>query len=691
MLARFEEVRVEFTPSTAWAVAYADHVARCYGGDSNHAAHEWAAHGLSDVCHDMKSALSKLAIGIRTSLHGSKAPTGEEFFSAMASRYAEPNNKAPNAAGDVERGPGPEDGDALARRGARVDFHIKSYSVRLKGGDRKTILDDVRGVARSGEVLSIMGPSGAGKSTLLDTLSGVRPQTGSLVDANIQLDGTAAGRKQLSATCYVRQVDVLVSSATVRESILTAALLKLPRSMRKQDKLARVDAIIDELGLTECQHTMVGDEAVGLKGISGGQKRRVSIGVELVKNPSVIFLDEPTTGLDSEIALDIATSLKTLASAGRTVVLTIHQPNSDITETFDRFMLMASGKVCYHGPFSESMQVFADAGFACPTYKNPTDHYMRIVSNEDHAAAVVSCYSKSSQFLELDGLAASSHAPSESGLVPVSRSRSDAPPLWLQFGVIITRFFRSMMRHPIAFVAELTQYWFMALFVALMYLQITDVFPDALYDRAASQWFVLVVLGFKVLNRETADSTYPVWLFYLAKVLSVVPFELFFGITSSAIMYFAIGYQADFVKFVVFTIALYLVLMVSQGYGLMAAALTGDPNGALIVVSLVLIVLLSFTGFLTTNVPVYFSWVKHVSFLNFAASAMWVTELEGLTMTTEGGGEVSGDDMLHDPEYSRMWNGASPAANIGYLVANLAVLHVIALIAITIRKARNAL
>lgn len=101
------------------------------------------------------------------------------------------------------------------------------------------------------------------------------------------------------------------------------------------------------------------------------------------------------------------------------------------------------------------------------------------VSNEDHAAAVVSCYSKSSQFLELDGLAASSHAPSESGLVPVSRSRSDAPPLWLQFGVIITRFFRSMMRHPIAFVAELTQYWFMALFVGACRTQLRPPFsPD---------------------------------------------------------------------------------------------------------------------------------------------------------------------------------------------------------------------
>lgn len=120
----------------------------------------------------------------------------------------------------------------------------------------------------------------------LDTLSGVRPQTGSLVDANIQLDGTAAGRKQLSATCYVRQVDVLVSSATVRESILTAALLKLPRSMRKQDKLARVDAIIDELVRAIGERLRVHTEQPTAAGPSTRLGRHATKGRRLTHVPS---------------------------------------------------------------------------------------------------------------------------------------------------------------------------------------------------------------------------------------------------------------------------------------------------------------------------------------------------------------------------------------------------------------------
>ena len=198
------------------------------------------------------------------------------------------------------------------------------------------------------------------------------------------MDGAPASKMTAKHTCYVRQVDVLVPTATVREALTTSAFLKLPLSMPKEDKYALVDSIIDELGLKECENVLVGDDTLGIKGISGGQMRRTTVGVELVKNPAVIFLDEPTSGLDSEIALGIAEMLRKLARSGRTVVMTIHQPNSDIVDTFDRFLLLAGGQVCFHGPYSQSTSAFAAAGFPCPTYKNPTDHFMRIGMPVDH-------------------------------------------------------------------------------------------------------------------------------------------------------------------------------------------------------------------------------------------------------------------------------------------------------------------
>jgi energy-coupling factor transporter ATP-binding protein EcfA2 len=102
-------------------------------------------------------------------------------------------------------------------------------------------------------------------------------------------------------------------------------------------------------GLQDCANTLVGSSTAGIKGISGGEMKRTSVGIELVTSPKCVFLDEPTSGLDSEIAMTIMRSLRDVASHGRTVALTIHQPNSDITELFDDFLLMAKGRVMYAG------------------------------------------------------------------------------------------------------------------------------------------------------------------------------------------------------------------------------------------------------------------------------------------------------------------------------------------------------
>lgn len=172
-----------------------------------------------------------------------------------------------------------------------ITFTDIKFSVQLKSGGRLDILKGVSGRCQSGLVQAIMGSSGAGKTTLLDLLA--CNSMGGQASGQILVNGAprrAATFQRLS--CYVLQREVLLSSATVRESITTAALLKLPRRLAMKEKMARVDRVLQELGLVECQNTLIGDEILGIKGISGGQRRRVSIGIELVKDPRVIFLDE---------------------------------------------------------------------------------------------------------------------------------------------------------------------------------------------------------------------------------------------------------------------------------------------------------------------------------------------------------------------------------------------------------------
>lgn len=180
---------------------------------------------------------------------------------------------------------------------------------------------------------------GAGKTTLLNYLSGRE------ISQNLDKKGTilvnGVNRSQIkgfAAFCaYVQQDDILFQTMTVRECLEFAAKLKLKGTNEK--KLQRVDETIKELRLQKCQNTKIGGPLI--KGVSGGERKRTSIGVELITDPNLIFLDEPTTGLDSFTATSVMEILRDLARSGRTIVSTIHQPNSDIFEMFDRLMLLA--------------------------------------------------------------------------------------------------------------------------------------------------------------------------------------------------------------------------------------------------------------------------------------------------------------------------------------------------------------
>lgn len=181
-------------------------------------------------------------------------------------------------------------------------------------------------------------------------------------------------------SAYVQQDDILFQTMTVRECLEFAAKLKLKGT--EDQKMARVEEVINELKLVKCQNTKIGGPLV--KGVSGGERKRTSIGVELITDPSLIFLDEPTTGLDSFTAASVMETLGDLArKQQRTVISTIHQPNSDIFEQFDRLLLIAKGKIIYFDEANKSVDYFRSIGYQCPDLTNPADYFMTIMSKEN--------------------------------------------------------------------------------------------------------------------------------------------------------------------------------------------------------------------------------------------------------------------------------------------------------------------
>lgn len=241
---------------------------------------------------------------------------------------------------------------------------------------KRMILDEVWGYAKAGETTAIMGASGAGKTSLFGVLSGRFRSKGAItVEADIRLSGQAidpsSDAKIRSLFAFVEQEDALHTPSTPREALRFSARLRLPKSVGDAEIDSFVDRYIKELGLSSCADTMIGG---GLKkGISGGEKRRTSIGVELISKPSVILLDEPTSGLDSFAAKQVMALLDKVAAGGATVLFTIHQPSSSVFGSFDRLMMLNRGRLMYEGATARTPEDFSQLGYASPNNYNPAD------------------------------------------------------------------------------------------------------------------------------------------------------------------------------------------------------------------------------------------------------------------------------------------------------------------------------
>ncbi|EAZ03077.1 hypothetical protein OsI_25222 [Oryza sativa Indica Group] len=270
-----------------------------------------------------------------------------------------------------------------------LEFTGLTYTVTKKqrgaGGEWEKkevdLLHEVTGYAPKGCVTAVMGPSGAGKSTLLDALAG---RIAARLGGRVALDGVEVSPglvKRCSA--YVMQDDRLFPMLTVRETLMFAADLRLGASVPAADKRRRVDALIDQLGLAASGNTYIGDE--GTRGVSGGERRRVSIGVDIIHGPALLFLDEPTSGLDSTSAHSVVEKVRDIACAGSTVVLTIHQPSSRILQLLDHLVILARGQLMYSGAPREVAAHLGRMGRRVPKGESSIEHLLDVIQEYDQS------------------------------------------------------------------------------------------------------------------------------------------------------------------------------------------------------------------------------------------------------------------------------------------------------------------
>ncbi|KAK3330063.1 hypothetical protein B0H66DRAFT_508897 [Apodospora peruviana] len=265
---------------------------------------------------------------------------------------------------------------------ASLFFENVSYSL-----GSKEILTGIQGMAHPGEITAIMGASGAGKTTFLDILA--RKNKRGKVVGDFYVNGEKVNDVDYkNAVGFVDQEDTMLPTLTVHETILTSALLRLPRDMGRAAKEQRVVEVEKQLGIYHIRDSLIGSEEGKGRGISGGEKRRVGIACELVTSPSILFLDEPTSGLDAYNAYNVIECLVTLAKTyKRTIIFTIHQPRSNIVALFDRLILLARGKTVYSGPLHQCQDYFDRIGYNCPPGFNIADYLVDLTM---HASSTTS-------------------------------------------------------------------------------------------------------------------------------------------------------------------------------------------------------------------------------------------------------------------------------------------------------------
>ncbi|KAF1742902.1 hypothetical protein MXB_568 [Myxobolus squamalis] len=240
---------------------------------------------------------------------------------------------------------------------------------------KRQILFDVSGEAYSNSMLAIMGESGSGKTTLLNILAGTYSNK-IKVNGSILLNGRNINITSVSA--YVEQMDLFIPTLTVREHLQFYAKLLLGSRFSNKQIESKVNDLISDFGLEKCKNSQIG--SVVRPGISGGECRRLSIASQVISKPKIIFLDEPTCGLDSFTAETVVNILKKLSMNNCAIISTIHQPSSQLFNSFDRLILLAEGKIVYSGPRDQAIGLFQKAGFECPINYNPSDFFIEVLA-----------------------------------------------------------------------------------------------------------------------------------------------------------------------------------------------------------------------------------------------------------------------------------------------------------------------
>jgi ABC-type multidrug transport system ATPase subunit/ABC-type multidrug transport system permease subunit len=539
-----------------------------------------------------------------------------------------------------------------------------SYFVTLPSGEEKQLLHEITAHFEPGRIVALMGSSGAGKTTLMDVIAGRK--TGGRTTGSIFVNGELKDPKNFSRiAAYCEQMDIHSEGASIREALIFAANLRLPHTFTLDQRMNLVEETLDLLELRGIQHELI-------LHLSVEQRKRVTIGVEVVSNPSILFLDEPTSGLDARSALIVMRGVRSISRTGRTVVCTIHQPSISIFELFDGLLLLQlGGFTAYFGDLGKDsvnmLEYFASIPGTdeIPPQYNPATYMLEVIgagigrdvkdySLEYRQSSL--CKENRERTLELSALSPKFVAFSTQNYKPIPTSFTN------QLSELARKQRLTYWRNP--------QYNFMRLFLFPLFALI---FGTAFFQLEANSVkkinshvglvynlmdFIGVMNLMTVLEiscaeravyyRERMSNYYSPLPFSLSLFFAEIPYLVLSVSFFATIAYWLIGVNNYFFAYVMFLFVFFLYTSICTFIGQWMSALTPNAKVANVAVGAISCVFNLFSGYLLPrpNMKGYYKWITYLVPSTYSLAALVTIELGDCSDLTETGCAVLNDPSL---------------------------------------------
>ncbi|EGC32249.1 ABC transporter G family protein [Dictyostelium purpureum] len=522
-----------------------------------------------------------------------------------------------------------------------------------KDNNQRNILSDLNFFLKPGSMVLILGSPGCGKTSVFKALS--QQTHDERISGSLLFNGKLAHEDTHHRdVSYVVQDDHHMAPFTVRETFKFSADLQMPEGSSEEEKNARVDYILKTLDLERQQDTVVGNEF--LRGVSGGQKKRVTIGVELVKDAGLVLMDEPTTGLDSTTSLDLMKHFRELSNRNNVATMVaLLQPGVELTKLFDFLMVLNQGHMVYFGPMSDAIGYFESLGFKLPLHHNPAEFFQEIVDEpelywggegeptfrgaEDFAEAYKNSEMFQSIINDLDG-----QQPDYSQCKDSSHLAKYPTELNYQVHLASIRAFKMLISNPVAVRMRIMKSIVMGLILGSLFWNLAPNQTDG-QNRSGLIFFALLFILFsgmgaiailfeqrEVFYVQKDGKYYRTMAFFLSLIFAEIPIAALETVVFTVLVYWMCGLQANAEKFIYFLLMNFVGDLAFQSFFKMVSAFSPNQTIASVIAPAALSPFILFAGFMAPRKSIggWWIWIYWISPIKYAFEGLMSNEHHGL-------------------------------------------------------------